>query len=555
MRRWIAILCLIALLFTACTADSSYQNDDADPPKPTEPTAAPARPTVSAPTAGGVKVYMDSSGYTAYSPEKEQYTRLREEYLDRFRPGSYGLVLPYPVNPLFSSVEGGYSWRAGYKYGLFDQNGRILTDGLYLNVSPLSYYDAEAEKTAYTGLWLVSQLSDVTIRHESSEFGEWEYPEGRTLYGVIGMDGSFIIPCDNSYFTAQEDCLITATTHSFTVYDLKGNPLLTAEDLGLGGADWYDLDYSQGRLMVCAHVYGQDGSYFFYDLTGNLISGPYAHACGYRNGLACVTEDGNHYGYVDLDGNWVIPARYYNSYANFTNGRAIQQSSEGQWVVLDTKGNTLFSVAGENLSQCALGYHASEYSFYSGYRYRYYDFDGNLVFSDDDGVWYALDENTLVSTTYTGGDGGRMTIHRLDQPDKDIVLPGFVEIREDVAWVDGELIHGYRVDRANGSGQAVFYTKDFGEVYDAPAQIMGEDYYYAPPCMINDEVDGTLYYAVYEGSNCRLFREDGTYLLSVSAQATPRIIGGLVCTLDATAYTCRTMDGTVVFRRNLDSGD
>ena len=155
--RLLPILCVLALLLSACTVDGKPSAATASVPVsgPTDETAAPtAPPTESASdgsgsvTPGGWQVYTDPS---AYRPaEGALYTRPAGVDLREFHPeNANGRVYPYYTDTLYEDTGDGQSWACGHHAGFVDETGTIVTDGVYSSISilfdSLNEYDPYAE--------------------------------------------------------------------------------------------------------------------------------------------------------------------------------------------------------------------------------------------------------------------------------------------------------------------------------------------------------------------------------------------------------------------------
>ncbi|MBQ2327851.1 MAG: hypothetical protein II382_01575, partial [Oscillospiraceae bacterium] len=141
--RLLPILCVLALLLSACTVDSKPSAATASVPVsgPTDETAAPTAPTAEpAPdpsgsvTPGGWQVYTDPS---AYRPaEGALYTRPTGVDLREFHPeNASGRVYPYYTDTLYEDTGDGQSWACGHHAGFVDETGTIVTDGVYSSIS------------------------------------------------------------------------------------------------------------------------------------------------------------------------------------------------------------------------------------------------------------------------------------------------------------------------------------------------------------------------------------------------------------------------------------
>ena len=294
--RLLPILCVLALLLSACTADGKPSATTASEPVsgPTDETAAPTvPPTEPAPdpsgsvTPGGWQVYTDPS---AYRPaEGALYTRPTGVDLREFHPeNASGRVYPYYTDTLYEDTGDGQSWACGHHAGFVDETGTIVTDGVYSSISVLfdglNEYDPYAESPRLP-LWRTGQLESVTVVDE----GEYTYPVGEIRYGVVAMDGSFSIPCEYVGIQPFSDrflCNRSWDKPDFLVFDLSGNVLITSRELIPGKCDWCHVSYTEGLYLVCSGLRDGTEEYRFVDESGTPVLGPYRFANVFHGALA-----------------------------------------------------------------------------------------------------------------------------------------------------------------------------------------------------------------------------------------------------------------------------
>lgn len=102
----------------------------------------------------------------------------------------------------------------------------------------------------------------------------------------------------------------------------------------------YINEFSEGRAAVI-----DDKGFGVIDQSGKLLtSKAYSYIGTYHNGRALfydTTPQGNsQYGYLDLQGKEVIPAKYMEA-TDFVNGKAIVKVKDNDYTLIDTNGNTL----------------------------------------------------------------------------------------------------------------------------------------------------------------------------------------------------------------------
>jgi hypothetical protein len=203
--------------------------------------------------------------------------------------------------------------------------------------------------------------------------GMYSVPDGKGLFLLYNIDTPRRPVCSRhfyriGYFFEDVTLAQTAAEAPFILIDKQGNTVAT-------------LEYPQYNIVL-AHNFSQ----------GRALLG---------------TSDGK-YGYIDTEGNIVIPPLY--SYAaDFSEGKALvglaATDGETTYQVIDTKGRVLFTVG---QSRVVLDKHYAcgmlMYSDIDGSHCAYMDSRGNTVLNLADNVRdsYAFEHHYAVFTTDTG---------------------------------------------------------------------------------------------------------------------------------------------------------
>lgn len=194
--------------------------------------------------------------------------------------------------------------------------------------------------------------------------------EPKYMYGVIGKNGKFIV-------------------------EPQKNGLMSMGEGRLG------LQKSTGKVVLVDKALNEIGS--SYDSGG-------AFSCG----LARVYKDEKGYGFVDKNGNEVIPCKFYRAW-DFTDDVtfAVKSSDSKVWEVVDKKGETLFKLKEYDYPQdgfhnglaliCHEEYTDGKYV----YNYRYVNKKGETVYKWEPGEeedeapksnWEELNRKSLMQT-------------------------------------------------------------------------------------------------------------------------------------------------------------
>ncbi len=577
--RLIALL-LAAVLLVSLLSGCELPGKAGDRPKKTEApaqTVPPTEPTEPAPKprtadVGGVKIRIDESGYAPYAPKQEKYTRLADGPLEDFVPSlSYGTVFPYVAGRLYGSSEDGYVWQEGSSrtYGLADSQGRLLTDGVYTTVYPLYNYLSGGINARLPYLE-VTRYPDVKVTHHDTEWGGWDELDGKSESALIAMDGSFMIPFGRHYFAGYPDCIIAFDQYlgedpfetrptDFIVYDLAGEVLFYSASLPINKrCDYVSVAESEGLLKVSQLWYESEEKNVtdYYDLTGKHVLGPYKNGSVFTDGLACVTTDGEVYGYIDKTGAWVLPPKYYFN-DDFHDGRVLQKLSDGALVMIDTAGRELLHTYGQSiydqdgLIQVSNGY---DYAAQSSYN-RYYDYDGTLLYEGYLSVERLSDTAFAIRERKNGSP--QLRIEDRAHPEKNVTLPNIdTGVDSAAVCIDGRLVRGifggdmgkkkiYIVDAKTLEVMEYAYEDKFEQALNQ---------FYAQTSN-QDVVTGETWYLAREKGRWVLFDKDEHLIFRFVSDEIPTVMNGYICATDATACTVYDTAGNVVFRRRLDAED
>lgn len=583
MKRIAILFCVLALLLAGCGQPAVPETTPAAPSEPVQtvapterpiqaPTEGPTEPVQTepvvteppvteppasgysaggSPTAGGVVVYTDPSVYKPYSGSQAKYTRLREGPLDHFEPSDdYGAVYPYAAARLFTSGEDGQAWEASAMYGLVDASGRILTDGIYSSVKPLADYDYEREETTYFPFWLIETVERVEIVTEGMDGETYTYIDGDTRCGVVSMDGSYALPMEYRIVGTLRDgflCTREWDGVSFEVYDGSGQLLFTGAEL-LGGDDFSGVTVVDGGAgLFLIELYGdyRDSQSWFCNDRGERVLGPFAEAAPFSEGLACVSLDGERYGYIDTAGTWIIEPQFTNL-GGFQDGRAIHRLGDESYVVIDRAGNEVFSLAaGVWLYEVPCGYRADS-SFSSDV--TYFDFDGNFLISGD----YRLE--CLDEDTFWEHESEEGRIFRLKGPE--LAFSGVYSLTPGRTVLDGKAVEGY-IGYGYGEDGAhhYFIPKDLSAIQEIGNHgLPSYDAYYTAYNTI-DQCTNEEWYLVWNGTAWEAVNEAGevrTVPLRVNT-LTPR--GDRLMALTDRACVYVDWEGNVLFSYPLDAQD
>lgn len=435
-----AVLCAVLLLSIvgcgthtpadipeASTRDNAQATEPANDTPSGEAEEEPAEePTAeAAPTADRTgEVVTD---YSAYTPSeglpKAKYTRLQDERIENLEPGLYGQrIYPFAADEMIgheSGYAGDYTYSIGRYYGFVNGAGKIVCDPVYTGIHRLSSYNYTTG--AYTALpiWVMERTFGRTQHNE----GEYSWYDGDTWYAVASLDGSFasalefreVYPLDNAFVGMRSKY---DERPDFDVYDLDGYRIFGAAELQSilpANSDGFYMESGDGVIRFGCYVSDRQYNYAL-DGSGNVLFGPMRYLEPFSDGLACASEDGELYGFVDKQGSWVISPRF-TRVSSFQNGLAVCYNGDDP-VVIDKRGV-------ERITE-----HSGWMTDYGDYflcnidnynRYRVYDRNGAIVYDGADGnylshvqgsIYYESDNGSGSGLTlYDFAKGTRRSIH------------------------------------------------------------------------------------------------------------------------------------------------
>lgn len=160
--------------------------------------------------------------------------------------------------------------------------------------------------------------------------------DGITRYGYLDEAGRTVLPF--AYATAGEfaDCGLAAVENEkwqTAVIDREGHVVVAYADAPVS------VDFSDDAI---AYRYADHSVY--YTLDGKMI-GSYAGAEGFfEDGLLlCKSPASDRYSYVTQEGEPAFPGEFIEAGA-FSGGRALVRTTDGQYLAIDTAGQTLYAL-------------------------------------------------------------------------------------------------------------------------------------------------------------------------------------------------------------------
>lgn len=230
---------------------------------------------------------IDSSGTYVVEPELSYIpSRPSEGFLrvsdSEYRWGYIDLSSgEYLVKPKYEEAydfsEGLACVSLGYSYGYIDKSGEFVIDPVYSEANPFS-----------DGLACVKLGS---------------------LYGYIDKSGEFVIEPSYSEATPFSDGVAFVSMGAHYGMIGKDGNAITGPICGM--LPWYNVYFNYGLYPIMT---ADMSGYVYINKEGEIVlpkdGQPYYAADMFSGGLAAVCYGNQLYGYIDVDGNWVVPPKY-----------------------------------------------------------------------------------------------------------------------------------------------------------------------------------------------------------------------------------------------------
>lgn len=551
MKRLLCLLLTAVLLLGGCAlTDTPEPSETEAPTQATQAsTEAPAEPHYTT-TAGGITVKSDYSAYTARVAPEAKYTRLSEGPLPELLPSEdYGAIYPYIGSELYSSE---YDFSAGYLYGMVDENGRILTDPVYTSAALLSDYGVYRSSP----FWLLERVGEVY----TNEYG---YETADRFYALAALDGSFVTDCIYTSATGSGDvALATRQVDDETVLeviDASGRLIYSSLEHPFEHPLYsyaYGSGYSDGILRLYAET-GEYSSYeswdgeteyypiygyYFADLDGNLLGGPYQSAGSFSSGYSAVELLSGSFALIDREGAYLANTEFLYA-GDFINGYAcvdFAEDGEGPYCFINPDGeivNELVCTDPPNYFDGA--YHVYEYYYDYGTTVTeyIYDYRGELLYCDapaEDG-WSTVNQYIDALILYDGNYNCRGGDLRNKETGATYEIPEGYQL--DYSFQSYVLLNRY--DDNYRCVSYVLLDKDLNEISSGRGSLY----------QLNDSMTGTSYIAV-NGSSLRLYDMEMNELcvLPGISEWNQWIYGGRTMLLDDFSCSYYDLDGNLLFR-------
>lgn len=226
----------------------------------------------------------------------------------------------------------------------------LAADNRYEDIGFYGEYDMCPVKR--NGLWgFVDHTGQLTIPCEWDGVGmvfqgrASVYKDDR--WGAIDKAGNILVPCEWDYLVPESDGGYTVKRNGYS-------GALAADGTVLIPCDRYTY---VGPVINGARHIGLNDLWGLCTETGEIITPCQWRSTGYfHEGLAWVCGEGFSYGYINEQGETVIPTGYgYAHLEDFVGGSAAVRFTNGSWQLMDTRGRFLCEKPWDDMEQFAQG--------------------------------------------------------------------------------------------------------------------------------------------------------------------------------------------------------
>lgn len=464
----------------------------------------------------------------------------------------HGALIPYEGGALYENYGGGDAYIAGYMKGFFTEDGTLVTDPSYSDITRLSWWDSETHSE------ILIPMYEYTVRSEEIWNEEYDYYDAESIKKFVTTDGKAVSDKEYGVISGKSAgvmCLDSYDSAEFDFFDYEGNLLFTEKDVLKANPEIVDKEIYWPSLDMNGDFITLDVDYDTYVLDGEtfkIISGPYRSIGSFINGTATAFI-GDNGCVIDSDMNLVIPDKY--SYVlRLSNGNFAAKGYDGITTVFNPDGKEIARTAGgsSGMNVTSYGFEESDYDSVNHVSHNmYYDCDGKLLFDDETGLFYSNTGNSILSGL------GDLRADGTLEPSSDaqgVLLVNIVTGKQKYfegygsanpfytleSQADIPFMTLYTIGERYEEDSCLIIDMDFNVVYE------GTGGNYAK----QDEVTGNWYIVQYDNweDNKYTVYNDRMELYAKDIESFNSISNGLITRTTEKYFEALKPDGTVVFR-------
>lgn len=309
-----------------------------------------------------------------------------------------GELMPYRGGALYENFGDGDSYIAGYMNGFFTPDGTILTDPVYSDITRISRWDSEEGTEVFLPVY------EYTVSTEEFWNEEYDYLDATVTMKFAAADGSFVSEKTYGVISGQKDgilCLDSYDADAFDFYDCSGKLLFTEKEIIRAnpafddGLTYWSSICRDGRFLTVGR---EEGTYILDSSSFELLAGPFESVGEFKDGTSLIFGENGEF-LIDEEMNKIIPEGY-DYILRLENGNFAGRGYDGTVTVLSHEGAEITKVPGgsSGISTSGYGFLVSDYDSESGQSSTmYYDFNGELLFADEEGVFNNNSGSSIIS--------------------------------------------------------------------------------------------------------------------------------------------------------------
>lgn len=259
--------------------------------------------------------------------------------------------------------DGLYKFKIDNKYGLVDAKGNVLLPNAYDGIGKF-----------------VEDLALLVVKDDQG------MDEKNKLYGYVDSKCSIVLPPKYNYLGKQyNQYVVIMKDNVWGLFSLLNREITTIENATYLGAylDGLCRINIGGKFDVTTKKV-ELGSWGYVDVDGQMVIPPqYDRALSFQEGMAAVKK-GDGWGFINKEGNIIVPCEYDKVESNYKDGKG-ELIKDGKVYVFDTDGNIIKSYEEEKYDE-----------------YNDYDYDDYSPSYDKYGGYNGYDDQTIDEVF--GGD-------------------------------------------------------------------------------------------------------------------------------------------------------
>lgn len=298
---------------------------------------------------------MDEKGNIVLEPKYTSINKDDDYYLVA-EDGKYGyldslfnVVIPFQFDDASCFVDGIAVVKVGEKYGIINEKGQFILAPTYDDIGYVYEEDPYVKINNSGKYGLIDKNGNVVLWPEYDDIyvlDDWIEVEMEDTYGAMNLDLEWIVPLnyrdvgrDSEYNVMWADDMDDIRHY----FDMNGNELIY-------GDGWKSSISEDGLITV-----SQGDGYSLYDAEGRYVRYlDYYNVCKFFRGLSNAEDEDYNCGFINEDGNIVIPFEFDNA-GHFSEDGLVSVYKDGKWAFMDEAGELITDFIFDKVSDFSYG--------------------------------------------------------------------------------------------------------------------------------------------------------------------------------------------------------